>query len=84
MATVHKIEIGSSIDGRGVSVFRQTGETIEVDGRPMVRLSHGTIVRADGWHATKADARAAAADRIAGLGRTLLAQSEQLRQEATS
>lgn len=84
MATVHRIDIGNTVDSHGVHTFKQAGEAIEVEGRPMVRLKHGTIVRADGWSATPAEARVVAADRISGLGRTLLAQAEQLRQEAAS
>lgn len=60
------------------------GEPITVNGTPMVRMAHGTIVRADGWFSTDAEARADAADRLQNMVRQVLGRIHQLRTEATA
>ncbi|MFN9915712.1 MAG: hypothetical protein ACK53L_24180, partial [Pirellulaceae bacterium] len=51
-------------------------------GRPMVRLDHGTIVDAADYHATLAEAKRAAADRIEVMRQDLAVQAAELRAEA--
>jgi len=78
MATVHKIEVY----GGSVTVYQQAGETVDVQGVPMVRLRHGTMVKPDGFHANIADAQREAADRIDEIREELAQQAARLRQEA--
>jgi len=66
----------------GVGYFIQHGEPDTVRGTPMVRLTHGTIVPAKGWHSEHSDAVLEAAQRIEELGRRLLAQADRLRTQA--
>lgn len=79
MDVLHHVDIGQIIDSRGVSTFEQKGDLVVVDGQPMVRLSHGVIVRANGWSGDPADARLRAAMKIEEMGRCLLAQAEKMR-----
>jgi hypothetical protein len=78
MSTVHKIEVY----GGSVTVYQQAGEWVDVYGVSMVRLRHGTIVKPDGFHASIADAKRAAADKVDAISRHLAEQATQLRREA--
>jgi hypothetical protein len=80
MATLHKVEVFAG----AVTVYHWAGEQVEVHGEPMVRLGHGTIVKSDGYHASLADAKRQAADRIDAVRADLAAQAAQLRQEANA
>jgi hypothetical protein len=66
----------------GIAYFTQHGEPMTVNGTPMVRLSHGVLVPAKGWHSEHSDAVREAAQRIEDLGHRLLAQADRLRAEA--
>lgn len=79
MEAMYRVDIGHIIDSRGVSTFEQRGERVSVDGQPMVRLTHGVIVRAHGWSDDPEDARLRAAMKIEEMGRCLLAQAEKMR-----
>lgn len=79
MGTMYQLQIGSQIDSRGVSTWMQKGEEVTVEGAPMVRLSHGVIVRAHGWFHDQAEAHRSAAAKIEEMGRRLIAQAEHLR-----
>ena len=72
----------SQFTSDGIGYFIQHGEPDTVRGTPMVRLSHGTIVPAKGWHAEHSDAVFEAAQRIEELGRRLIAQADRLRAQA--
>ena len=61
MTTVHKIDVFFN----GPTIYAMQGEPIEVQGLPMVRMSHGTIVKPEGFRTSLADAKRAAADKIA-------------------
>jgi hypothetical protein len=78
MATVHKIEVY----GCNVTTYAKDGETLDVHGVPMVQLRHGTIVQADGFHASLADAKREAADKIDAIRGQLAEQAAELRKEA--
>ena len=64
----------------GLPVYVTAGTPITIDGTPHVRLGHGTIVPAAGWHADRRDAMTAAAVKIEQYARTLLLQADKLRQ----
>ena len=82
MSRVYQGQVSDSWFNRdGLSWYVTFGEARTVDGEPMVQLNHG-IFPADGWHADRADAVRAAADRIEELGFRLLAQAAQVRAEA--
>lgn len=66
----------------GIGWFSQNGSPQTVDGTPMVRLPHGTLVPAAGWHADRADAIREAADRVEELGRRLITQAGCMRADA--
>ena len=82
MSKLFKADVSDSwFRADGLSWYVTFGEARTVDGEPMVQLNHG-IFPADGWHADRADAVRAAADRIEELGFRLLAQAAQVRAEA--
>ncbi|NBW19832.1 MAG: hypothetical protein EBR82_68850 [Caulobacteraceae bacterium] len=67
----------------GADVHVQVGEPVTVQGAPMVRLAHGVLVPATGWHATREAALAEAATTVEAWGNLLLEQAARLRQEAS-
>ena len=80
MTQLYRAEAYERIAEDGVGVYVQVGEPLTVGGDPMVRLSAGGyIAPAQGWHATREAAMAAAADTVEAWGRKLLAQAERLR-----
>ena len=78
MATVHKVEVF----GHDVTVYEKEGELVVFQGLPMVQLRHGTIVKPDGFHASLADAKRAAADKIDAIRGRLAERAAELRKEA--
>lgn len=76
---LHKVQVGCSVWADGVSTVSLVGTPRTIDGSPMVQLAHGPIMPADGWHATEAEAKAAAANEIEKLGRGLLDQAKRFR-----
>ena len=68
----------------GIGYFVQRGEPDTVRGTPMVKLHHGVLVPAAGWHSEYGAAVLEAAQRIEALGHRLLAQSDRLRAEAAA
>jgi hypothetical protein len=78
MATVHKIEVY----GCNVTTYAKEGEALDVHGVPMVQLRHGTIVKPDGFHASLADAKREAADKIDEIRERLAERAAELRKEA--
>ena len=82
MSKLFKADVSDSwFRADGLSWYVTFGEARTVDGEPMVQLNHG-IFPADGWHADRADAVRAAADRIEELGFRLVRQAAQVRAEA--
>lgn len=81
MINLYRAEVTERISKDGCGVWWQVGTPVTVDGTPMVRLSHGTIVEAVGWSATVNEAANKAADEIDRLRSALESQSEQLRQK---
>ena len=81
MTSLFKCEVMSQIDSRGVSVWWSVGTPVTVDGTPMVRLAHGTIVEAAGWSATVNEAANRAADRIDELRAAMESQASGLRKQ---
>ncbi len=77
-ATVGDVHLGKD----GLPFYVQAGEPHTIDATPMVRLAHGVLVPAAGWHAEYGDAVLEAAQRIEVLGHRLLAQADRLRAEA--
>lgn len=63
----------------GLPVYVNVGTPITIDGTPHVRLSHGTIVPAAGWHADRQEALREAAARIETYASALLLQAYRLR-----
>jgi len=68
----------------GIGYFIQFGQPLTVDATPMVKLSGGVLVPAQGWHAEHSDAVLEAAQRVEALGHRLLAQADRLRAEAAA
>jgi hypothetical protein len=66
----------------GIGYFMQQGEPDTVRGEPMVKLTHGVLVPAKGWHADRRAALLEAAQRVVDLGHRLLAQADKMRDEA--
>lgn len=86
MSAMYRIEITDASISRkaGIGMWETVGQPVTVDGLPMVRLGHGTIVSAEGFYESKAEALRAAADKIDVLRLALIEQSERLRAEASS
>lgn len=55
------------------------GEAVAVESTPMVRMPHGTIVRADDWHESEAAAARAAAEKLEEMLRSAFAWIDELR-----
>lgn len=72
----------SDVWGGEAHVYTVGGDPVTVRGEPMVQLPHGPIVPASGFHATRADAKRAAAARLDEIRARLAGQAEQLRAEA--
>jgi len=79
--TLYHYSVGTNCHEDGVSVFLVKGESVTVEGRPMVRLLGGNILAADRWHETEQLAREAAADQVGRMGIRLLDQAATLRLE---
>lgn len=77
MATFHKVDVY-----RNCHVYTTHGDGVEVEGRPMVLLSHGTIVRAEGYRPSLANAKRDAADQIDEFRVELAGMAAKLRAEA--
>lgn len=78
---LYKAEVMSQVDSKGVSVWWSVGTPVTVDGTPMVRLGHGTIVEAAGWSATVNEAANMAADKIDELRAAMESQASGLRKQ---
>lgn len=80
---VFRYDIYDATIGRdGLMTYVNRGAPVLVNGDPMVRLAHGTIVDSQGWHADLESAKRAAADQIEELGTRLMEQAARLRAEA--
>jgi hypothetical protein len=78
MGRVFKVDV----HGPGLTVWTSRGDEVEFEGRPMVRLDHGTIVDAGDYYPSLAAAKRAAADRIEAIREDLSRQAGELRAEA--
>jgi hypothetical protein len=69
------------IDSRGVALWFNRGETVDVDGKPYVRVHGGSLVPLnDSWHQSEEEAKAAAAKKVASYVHALSAQYASLRE----
>ena len=82
MGELYQVQVGDHriSEKSGVSVYMTVGAPITIDDTPHVRLGHGTILPAAGWHADRRDAMTAAASKIESYARALLLQADKLRQ----
>lgn len=83
-AKLYKVQIGSSVWGGGIGTVSLVGTPRTIDATPRVELAHGAIVLADGWHATEADAKVAAAAEIETIAAGLITQAKQFRDQAAA
>jgi hypothetical protein len=72
----------SCFSSTGLGFYTTWGESREVDGVPMVRLSHGAILPAENWFPTRAEALRLAAHKIEQHAMTLMAQARDVRAQA--
>ena len=83
MTNLYKASVSDhQFSQHGIGYFVQYGQPLTVGGEPMVKLTGGVLVPAQGWHAEHADAVREAAKRIEDLGHRLLAQADTLRAQA--
>lgn len=68
--------------GNDLHVFEDKGQTIQVDGEQMVKLTSGVIVKADAFHPTLAAAKRAAALKLDGMILDIAKMAEGLRADA--
>ncbi len=79
--------VGTDIATNGVATFVVEGTACDVDGELYVAMGEDYMCRATpdrGWCRTRGDAMRAAADKVAAMGRVLLAQAERLEDYAKS
>lgn len=81
---IFRCTVGSQIDANGVAVWSDDRDVVEVDGRRYAASFGREYLQEIGpeWSESRADAKRAAADKVAAMGRVLLAQAERLREEA--
>jgi hypothetical protein len=78
---VWRYSLSDRIDSRGVHVWFDRGEKVDVEGQPYVRLNGGAMVpMSDTWHPSEQDAKEAAAKKIASYVHALSAQYSSLRE----
>ena len=82
MTLYHVTIADGSVGQNGLAFWVSAGEPINVDGQPMVRLPHGTIVPAQDWQTSRAESLRLAALRIEELGLRLLQQAKTVRADA--
>ena len=79
---LYKIEVHERQKKDGLDTWLIEGTAIDIHGERMVKLAHGTIIPANGFFSTLAEARLEAARLIEGIGHRLLSQANTLRAEA--
>lgn len=80
MDAMYQIEVFSATGPTGVTTWQMKGQRLFVDGQPMVRMPHGTIVQADGWFPTIREARLHAAFKLDSMARAIAAQASEMRE----
>lgn len=79
---LYQVEVTGRIGGDGLSTWELVGDSVTVDGVPMVRLSYGTITLLKNFVPSRADALRIAADKVDEMRLRLVEQSARLRAEA--
>lgn len=79
MAKRYRLNILGSFDREGVQTFFTTGESVTLGGVAYVRQGNTLVEDGPHWHDTREDAQRAAADNVAAIGQTILAQAERFR-----
>lgn len=78
--------VGDRVGALGVQLSQDECEVEDVHGELYARCANGRFLerveREHGWHTSKSDCLRAAADKVSGMARALLAQAERLREEA--
>lgn len=84
MSELYRLDVwnGAPLSGGEVMTNWQKGTPITIDGTPMVRLTHGVIIKADGFSTDKKAALLRAAMDVEAIGRKIIAQAERLSKEA--
>lgn len=90
MSQVYRINVSPVLTGNGLSLWEQVGTVQTItDGQVVLALrDDGQPVdwagacSLDGWHATRADALLAAADKVQAFAAPILQQIRRLRAEA--
>lgn len=78
---VWRYSLSDRIDSRGLHVWFDRGEVVEVDGEAYVRMGGGVMVpMGDSWHPSEQGAREAAAKKVASYVHALSAQCASLRE----
>lgn len=76
---LYRVQTSGTAGGSGSHHWFQVGTPVTVDGTPMVRMSYGSIVPAEGWSATVNEAAQIGAAEIEEMARKLLVEAELLR-----
>jgi hypothetical protein len=81
MASLFKIEVRDRVDATGVTLWKSSGELVELGGERYVRVWK-TLQPIDGnWFATEADAKRHAVAEITAIASRILAQAARLTDE---
>lgn len=77
-----KFFLGDRISDKGIDLWFDSGEVVEVDGEKYIRDSHRLLIPLDSrrWYLTEQEARDAAAEKLAAMVHALSAQYAKLRE----
>lgn len=79
---VWRAHLSDRVDDRGVFLWFDRGESVDVGGEQYVRMAGGVMApRQPGWHASRQEASDAAVDKLEAMIRAIRHQIRGLRQE---
>ncbi len=81
MPSLHRIEVRDRIDANGVTLWKSSGELVELAGERYVRVWKSLQPIGGNWFATEADAKRHAVAEITSIASRLLAQAARLTDE---
>lgn len=82
--TLYRLNVHETLVEAGAMTTWSVGQAIEVAGELMVRLTHGAIVKREGFHESRAAALRAAACKVDAMANQLIKQSWRMEWEATA
>jgi Icc-related predicted phosphoesterase len=78
---VYRTQVWDRIDSRGVQLFSDRAEVVEINGAEFVSFGHHMVRRDNSWHESEEQAAEAAAQKIEEYAGLLLRQARMLRKQ---